>query len=261
MTAMAINADGTHRADSSITGKLRRRAVRFAHRRRAARSPERRLLSLSFDDAPASAFHAGGDILREKAAPATYFVCAGLDGLSGPMGAYGTRSDALAAHAAGHEIACHTYSHMDLGAADDEDVQADLDRNTDMLWSWGLPRPATFAYPFGDVGFASKALAARRFHLARALHHDLIHAGSDLAQAPAVGVEGDDGEALAHQWMARLAQASEGWLILFSHAVTDRPSPFGMSGAALAGIVDAARDRGFDIVTVAEGARRLGVGA
>ena len=261
MTAMAINADGTHRADPSLGGKLRRRAVRFAHRRRAARAPERRLLSLSFDDAPASAFHAGGEILREKAAPATYFVCAGLDGLGGPMGAYGTHADMLAAHAAGHEIACHTYSHMDVGAAADEDVEADLDRNTAMLWSWGLPRPTTFAYPFGDVGFASKALATRRFHLARALHHGLLHAGSDLAQAPAVGVEGDGGEALAHQWLGRLAEASEGWLILFSHAVTDQASPFGMSKAALAGIVDEARDRGFEIVTVAEGARRMGSGA
>ena len=261
MTAMTINADGAHRADASLAGKLRRRAVRFAHRRRAARSPERRLLSLSFDDAPASAFHAGGEILREKGAVATYFVCAGLDGLSGPMGAYGTRADALAAHEAGHEIACHTYSHMDVGAADPEDVEADLDRNASTLWSWSLPRPVTFAYPFGDVGFASKSLAAQRFHIARALHHGLLHAGSDCAQAPAVGVEGDEGEALAHRWMTRLSQESAGWLILFSHAVQEGPTPFGMSKSALAGIIDGARDHGFEIVTVAEGARRLGAGA
>ena len=254
--AMTVNADGTHRADATLKGKLRRRLVRLAHRRAAVRTAARPLLSFSFDDAPASAFREGAPILEAHGMRATYFVCAGLDGLSGPMGDYGTRADIASAHGAGHEIADHTFSHMDVGVADGASVASDLDRNATTLAGWGLPTPATFAYPFGDVGFASKRVAGGRFALARGLHHGIVQAGTDLAQAPAVGVEGDDGEALAHQWLERLSQGG-GWLILFSHAVTDAPPPFGMSKAALAGLATAAKERGFEVVTVAEGARRV----
>ena len=254
---MTINADGTHRADSSLKGKLRRRLVRFAYRRPAARGAPRPLLSLSFDDAPASALRDGAAILEAKGVRVTYYVCAGLDGLSGPMGDYGTRADVERAYAAGHEIGCHTFSHMDVGDAPASEVAADLDRNTAALSAWGVPLPETFAYPFGDVGFASKAAAGRRFRLARGLHHGLIEQGADLAQAPAVGIEGDEGEALAHDWMDNLAAASGGWLILFSHGVEASSSPFGMSREALIGIIDRAHAEGFEIVTVAEGARRL----
>ncbi len=259
MNAMTINADGTHRADGSLKGKLRRRLVRLAHRRAATRTPDAPMLSFSFDDAPASAFREGGAILSAKGMRATYFVCAGLDGLSGPMGDYGTRADITAAHAAGHEIADHTFSHADVGEASGEAVAADLDRNATALQGWGVPAPTTFAYPFGDVGFASKRVVGQRFALSRGLHHGLLQAGTDLAQAPAVGVEGDGGEALAQGWLERLSQ-QRGWLILFSHAVTACASPFGMSESALAGLADAATRRGFDVVTVAEGARRVRAG-
>jgi peptidoglycan/xylan/chitin deacetylase (PgdA/CDA1 family) len=254
---MSINADGTHRADASLRGKLRRRLVRLHARRPAAHAATRPLLSFSFDDAPASALREGAAILEARGMSATYFVCAGLDGLSGPMGAYGTADDLRRAHARGHEIACHTFSHMDVGAASASAVTADLDRNARALAALGLPPPETFAYPFGDVGFAAKGVAGARFRLARGLHHGVVGLGSDLAQAPAVGVEGDRGEALARHWLDRLTDAG-GWLILFSHAVTDAPSAFGMSAQALAALADAATARGVEVVTVREGARRLG---
>ena len=59
--------------------------------------------------------------------------------------------------------------------------------------------PTTFAYPVRRrrAGEPSARLAGR-FGLLRALHHGLVGAGADLNQAPAVGVEGPDGEALAH---------------------------------------------------------------
>lgn len=255
--AATVNADGAHRADGSLRGKLRRRLVRFAHRRLAPRGAPRPMLSLSFDDAPASALRDGAAILEARNARATYFVCAGLDGLTGPLGDYGARADVARAHAAGHEIGCHTFSHMDVGAAPADAVETDLARNRAALAAWGVPEPETFAYPFGDVGFASKAVAAGRFRLARGLHHGIIGRGADLAQTPAVGVEGDEGEALAHTWMDRLVARPGGWLILFSHGVEAAASPFGMSRDALIGVVDRAQAQGVEIVTVAQGAKRL----
>jgi len=89
------------------------------------------------------------------------------------------------------------------------------------------------------------------------VHRGLVEAGSDLNQAPAVGIEGDDGEAVADRWMD-LALQRKAWLILFTHDVRADPSPWGCTPDAFARLIDRAIRDGFEIVTVAEGARRLG---
>jgi peptidoglycan/xylan/chitin deacetylase (PgdA/CDA1 family) len=113
-----------------------------------------------------------------------------------------------------------------------------------------------FAYPYGDVGWAAKRVLGRRFHILRALHPGLIHDGVDLNQAPAVGIEGPGGEALAMRWIRRAAER-KAWLILYTHDVIAAPSPWGCTPATLEALADAALALGCDIVTVAEGAKRL----
>jgi peptidoglycan/xylan/chitin deacetylase (PgdA/CDA1 family) len=214
------------------------------------------MVSFSFDDAPRSAFRTAARVLERHGGRGTYFVCAGTAGQTGFVGQLGDRDDVLAAAGAGHEIACHTYSHLDCGRADGASAQADLDRNAEALRLWGLPQPQTFAYPYGDVGPAAKRRLADRFALARALHHGLIRAGSDLAQAPAVGIEGELGETIAARWIDAAA-ARSAWLILFTHGVEDAPAPYGCTQAAFERLVERTLERGLEIVTVAEGARRV----
>ena len=245
-----------YRADPSLKGKLRRRLARLYRRRPATRPLERPMVSFAFDDAPASAARAGAEILEARGLRGAYFICAGLAGRTAHMGPYATREDVLRLVEAGHEIACHTYSHLDCGKADVGAIEVELDRNAEALAAWGVPRLATFAYPYGDVSPAAKRATARRFTCARALHRGLIGPGSDLNQAPAVGIEGQDGEALARRWLAR-AEPRKAWLILFTHAVEAEPTPFGASRDALGRLADAALARGFEVVTVAEGARRM----
>jgi hypothetical protein len=55
------------------------------------------------------------------------------------------------------------------------------------------------------------------------------------------------------------ADARKAWLILYTHDVSDTPSQWGCSTAALERLVDGAVNAGFDVVTVAEGARRIGL--
>ena len=248
-------ADVYH-ADRSWRAKFRRRAVGRASRR-PARAPARPMLSFAFDDVPATAADTGAAILDARGLKATFYVAAALeatDAVTGPM------ADIAAVQrlaAAGHEIGCHTYSHLDCGQAAACDAVEDVARNAETLIGWGLPRPTTFAYPFGDVAPATKQALAARFTLMRALHHGVVTAGADLNQAPAVGVEGPDGEALAMRWLERAASRNA-WLILCTHDVAEAPSPFGCTPGALARLADAALAEGFEVVTVAEGAARVG---
>ncbi|MET3666462.1 polysaccharide deacetylase family protein [Caulobacter sp. 1776] len=244
--------------DRTLKGKLRRRLIRLAYRRPAKVALERPMVSFSFDDAPATACDAGAKALEARGLRGTYYFAAGLTGRDGPMGRFATGEDARRLHDAGHEIACHTFSHLDCGQSSRAATLADVDRNAAILAEWGTGEPVSFAYPYGDVGAPAKTALAGRFKTLRALHHGLITNGADLNQAPAVGVEGQDGEAVANGWLDK-AKARKAWLILYTHDVADQPSQWGCTAGALERLIDRAVAEGFDVVTVAEGARRIGL--
>ncbi|HEX4199539.1 MAG TPA: polysaccharide deacetylase family protein [Caulobacteraceae bacterium] len=242
--------------DRSIRGKLRRRLARLAERRPARRGPARAMVSFSFDDAPVTAVTEGRAALEARGLRGTYFVAADLAGKLGPMGLNASAGALIEAAAAGHELACHTFSHLDCGQADGSAIAADVDRNVAALKAWGAAPATTFAYPYGDVSLAAKAALGGRYDLLRGLHHGLIEAGTDLNQAPAVGIEGPDGERLAHRWIDR-AVARRAWLILYTHDVADAPSAFGCTPGALDRLIGHVLAAGAEVVTVAEGARAL----
>jgi len=243
--------------DLSLKGKLRRRLVRLLDRRPAKVELNRPMVSFAFDDAPVSALTTGAKILEARGVRGTYFISAGLAGQDSTMGRYATREELLAASAAGHELGCHTYSHLDCGGADEATIAADIARNEAVLAEWGAPRPTNFAYPYGDVSPTAKRLLAKRYGLSRALHHGLIQSGTDLNQAPAIGIEGPAGGIYARRWL-EYAVSRRAWVIFYTHDVTENPSVCGCTPRVLRELVDRARSLGCDIVTVAEGARRVG---
>jgi peptidoglycan/xylan/chitin deacetylase (PgdA/CDA1 family) len=249
--------EAVYSADRSLKGKLRRRLARALVRRPATVRLERPMVTFSFDDAPVSAMTTGPRILEERGWRGTYFVAAGLAGTDGSMGAYGANDDTRRLHRTGHEIACHTYSHLDCGKADGATVAADVERNQAALKTLGLPPSQTFAYPYGDVSPAAKRVLDGRYAILRALHHGMITTGTDLNQAPAVGIEGQHGEAVAARWLDEAARG-KAWLVLFTHDVRESPSPFGCTPGALKRLADKAGAMGFDVVTLADGARRIG---
>jgi peptidoglycan/xylan/chitin deacetylase (PgdA/CDA1 family) len=251
-----MSYEGAYKADASLRGKLRRRLARLAHRRPLAAAPGRPMLSISFDDAPLSACTTGAAILEARGLRGAYYVSAGLAGQDAPMGVCGQEADYRRLAAAGHEIGCHTFSHLDCGRASGEEAAAEADRNAAVLADWGAPRLETFAYPYGDVAAGPKHALAPRFSILRGLHHGLVDKGVDLNQAPAVGIEGPDGEAVARRWLSQ-AKARKAWLILYTHDVADDPSPWGCTPKALATLIDEALAAGFEIDTVAAVARRL----
>lgn len=254
---MTSYADAYH-ADHSLKGKLRRRAARLLHRRPLARAPERPMLSVSFDDAPRTAAVTGARLLEARGLRGTYYVSSGLAGIEGPMGRFAEPEDYVRLARDGHEIACHTFSHLDCGQASGEAAAAEVTRNVQALADWSPVPVVSFAYPYGDVGVGPKGELSRRYATLRGLHHGMIEKGTDLNQAPAVGIEGETGEAVARLWLAR-AQARPAWLILYTHDVRPDPSPWGCTPEALAGILDTALAEGFQVLTVGDAARTLGV--
>lgn len=245
-------------ADRSLKGKLRRRLALLAHRKPIRMRLETPMLSFSFDDAPATAVQTGAAILEARGLKGAYYISAGLAGQTGPMGRYATLDEVAGLKGGGHEIACHTYSHIDCGQASASQIVESLDLNARALASIGVSGLESFAYPYGDVSRPAKGILDARFRTARTVQAGLVRNGADANQLPSVGIEGENGEqdALSHLGDAHRARA---WLILYTHDVCEAPSPWGCTPQALANIADAALKSRFEIVTVAEGARRLGL--
>ena len=243
-------------ADSSLYGKLRRRLARMMITKPARLDGlTRPMLTVSFDDAPTSAASFGARILEKHNARGTWFIAAGLMGKACHLGAYTRVDEVKALAAAGHEIACHTFSHLDCGKASAGTIARELDHNQQVLKHMGVTPSQTFAYPYGDVSPQAKAVLNHRYLASRALHHGVIVSGTDLNQAPAVGIEGENGEQLAMTWLRKAAE-NPAWLVLYTHDVRDNPSEWGCTPGAFARLIDAAVAMGFEIVTFAEGARR-----
>ncbi|ESQ93784.1 polysaccharide deacetylase family protein [Asticcacaulis benevestitus] len=247
--------DTPYSADRSLYGKLRRRVARMVHTRPAQLDLTRPLLTVSFDDAPTSAAGTGAAILEKHGLRGTWFISAGLMGQSSHLGAYAQADEIRRLAAAGHEIACHTHDHIDCGQSSAATIAADLDRNREAFAASGFPVATTFAYPYGDVSPHAKSILKNRFTAARALHHGQITTGTDLNQAPAVGIEGADGEEVAMTWLKRAA-AQKAWLVLYTHDVREQPSGWGCTPDVLDRLVSTALEMGFEGVTFAEGVRR-----
>lgn len=253
-----MQQEQAYAADASLRGKLRRRVARLAHRRPLHTAPGRPMLSFSFDDAPLTAATTGAKILESRGLRGTFYVSAGLAGQDAPMGVCARSEDYSRLAAAGHEIACHTFSHLDCGRASAAQAQDEADRNVSVLADWGVSDVVSFAYPYGDVAAGPKGALARRYSTLRGLHHGIIEKGTDLNQAPSVGIEGEHGETAARRWLAE-ALVRKAWLILYTHDVAPQRSAWGCTPDGFAKIIDEALEAGFEIGTVAEISRRLAI--
>lgn len=238
--------------------QFRRRAARYLGRDIVRVGGGRGVLSLSFDDFPKSAWELAGPILKDQGVHATYYVAGGLcDGTNIGKVQFSER-DLQEAHAAGHEIGCHTFSHVSALRLDKAGLAAELDRNA----AWVAERldghrMTHFAYPFGDVSVSAKAVTGARFKHARSVRDGVNHGPSDRNNLLAIGLET---RRLPHYDLkALMAQTAEtgGWLIAYGHDVEPDPTPYGCTEQDLVRVITLARQAGLDILPVGAAGQRM----
>lgn len=244
------------RANLALRGLryVERRAIVHPHRLRLPRA----LVSFSFDDAPSSALE-GAAQLEAAGGRGTFYVAGSLAG-GVENGKAVLDVDAIRGlHARGHEIGCHTYAHRSMHRTARADLAADLDRNADFLAGHGLPRPTTFAYPFGDVSLASKMVLKRRYAACRGIRNGVNAGLVDLGDLRVIDLHGgrpDDGRIAAALDLARRAG---GWVIFYTHEVEAEPNAWGCTPEVFRDALDRVARAGLEIVTVSEALRRAGV--
>lgn len=241
----------------ALPAKIGRRFTQWRAANAGRVTPLQPVLSVSFDDFPSSAAREGLPVLADAGVRATFYACAGLKGRESPFGPLFTEDDIAAVGAAGHDIACHTHSHLDCAQAPPAAVLAECDRNAESLSAMGVRTPLRhMAYPYGETTFALKQALRPRFATARGILPGLNRGRVDAMQLRAVSLYGEHAAEVITPWLEAAARRPA-WLILFTHDVADQPSRFGTTPKALAATLKTATDLGFVIAPVGEAADQL----
>jgi peptidoglycan/xylan/chitin deacetylase (PgdA/CDA1 family) len=219
------------------------------------------MASITFDDFPRSAWTAGGPILARYGAKATYYAAGRFCGKSEEGIAYYEAADLADARRAGHEIGAHSFGHDIAPQVTTRALIADAERNAAFLAEHlAGERAASYAYPYGEASPRTKALMAERFATARGIAKGVNAGTIDLAELKAIPLE-------ARRWrpdeidaaIAR-AKASTGWIVFFTHDVSDEPSPFGATPQMLEWVLERLAAEAIEILPVKHAAARVTFG-
>src|ERR1700744_5889430 len=114
---------------ASLSTHLARKLGRFIPTRPQPVKWPGGVATFTFDDFPRSALSVGGAILERHGVRGTYYTATDLAETENHLGPMFERDDTAAAHGAGHEIACHTFRHLDCGRTDTGTLLADVEVN------------------------------------------------------------------------------------------------------------------------------------
>jgi peptidoglycan/xylan/chitin deacetylase (PgdA/CDA1 family) len=223
-------------------------------------SLDRPIVSITFDDFPLSAYVHGGRILEEGGARGTFYVATGLLGRAMPLWTVAGEEESVDLHRRGHEIGLHSHAHLPVYAMRPAAFAADLAANRARLRRL-LPelRRETYAYPYGLCGLRQKRHLATLVRASRSVQAG-INAGRmdpDFIRSVEISERGLNNARL--DALLDRTVASRGWLVFFTHDVSDRPSAYGTTPAMLARLVERTQARGIDILPVGAALDRIGL--
>jgi peptidoglycan/xylan/chitin deacetylase (PgdA/CDA1 family) len=192
------------------------------------------VISFTFDDFPRSALTIGGDILNRHQVAGTYYVAGKLtDAEENGLACHST-SDIKSAVRDGHEIASHGYAHIRYSELSRIQIEDDLNKNQRFLADILEDAPCvSFSYPFGDRGFRAKRQLADRFATARGTLPGINGRLCDLSDLRANSFYAHQMTEHRIRALIEKVTATAGWLIFYTHDVSDTPSRWGITPALL----------------------------
>jgi peptidoglycan/xylan/chitin deacetylase (PgdA/CDA1 family) len=232
-------------------GKLSRLLARRIVSKELPMANTRPLVSFSFDDAPESACTAGAALLEEHRGRGTYYISGGGCGAIGYCGRLASAEVLQALAAKGHEIGCHTYSHVAVARVGRQQLAAELARNGAFLQGIQSVRTRyNFAYPYGEFSFSTKLYLQREFDSCRSLRPG-VNAGSvDLGALKSCELQNASIDRRAITEIIAETVRSNGWLIFACHDVAATPSRFGVTPDLFSFALKTARAAGCHLASV-----------
>ena len=200
---------------------------------------QRPVASITFDDFPKSAWEIGGRVLKDYGARATYYTAGSFCGRTVEGTVFYDTGDLTALAAAGHEIGCHGFGHRPTPLLSPQDLAEDAARNEEFLKPFlGGGKAQSYAFPYGAASVHAKKFHAPRYSNLRGSHHGINSGRVDLAQLQAVSMEARCWNEAVINRAIRYAQHNHGWIVFYTHGISDTPGPYGASEAMLRHVLD-----------------------
>jgi peptidoglycan/xylan/chitin deacetylase (PgdA/CDA1 family) len=214
------------------------------------------MVSFTFDDVPKSAATVGAAVLDAHGVHGTFYVIGSQVGASSPLWDMVDGEDIVALHRHGHEIACHTFSHLRVIDLDAAEMTAEIERSRQYFSAIDPSiKIENFAYPYGAGAVSHKRRLGEAFRSSRGIVPGVNSGTVDLQYLRAVPLMEANIDRDGVDRAFDEAVADNGWLIFYSHDVADSPSPYGCSPAFLRHALDEASRRNMPILSVADALR------
>jgi peptidoglycan/xylan/chitin deacetylase (PgdA/CDA1 family) len=241
-----------------VNGVLRRAARHSCSKPFAMHNPAP-LVSFTFDDVPDSAYINGAAILEDHGMRGTFYIAAGILGDTDAHWRVIDRTQVSALHARGHEIGCHTFSHIGVDQLDADAVVEECRRNRETLHQLCAGAEITnFCYPFGRVSYPRKRQLEAQFDTCRGIYEGVNSGIVDLALLRVIELYDRTLTAEKLERTLRETRERNGWLIFYTHDVAENPSWIGCSPRLLRQTVQAVQAAGMQSLTVRDALTAMG---
>lgn len=231
-------------------GAVRRQILSSFCSRTAVLANQVPVVSFCFDDFPRTAYLNGGAILKRSGARGTYYAAPGLMNSCNELGEQFSQGDMESLIAEGHELGCHTFSHISCRKVSSEMFVSDVQKGRESLLKMTGRDPADFAYPFGHVTLAAKNAIGSRMKSCRGIYGGVNRGSVDLNLLRANSLYGGCEKADDYAALFNFDTNRGSWLIFYTHDVRETPSPFGCTPSLLEKVVSMALAKGFQVAPV-----------
>jgi peptidoglycan/xylan/chitin deacetylase (PgdA/CDA1 family) len=243
----------------TLLAGISRKAARHHRSKPFAMRNTAPLVSFTFDDVPDSAYLNGATVLEEAGTRGTFYVAAGICGSADTHWRVITRHQVTALHARGHEIGCHTFSHVAVDRLDAAGMAEECRRNGAALRELcdGI-EITNFCYPFGRLSLARKLQLQKRFDTCRGIYEGINAGTIDLGVLRVVELYDRTLTPEKLRNVLRETRQRNGWLVFYTHDVADEPSWIGCSPALLRSTVAAVQAEGLACLSIRDALRAIG---
>ncbi len=209
------------------------------------------VVSFTFDDVPQSALTEGAAILERYDARGTFYIAGSMVGQDSAERRLIDEQGCTELVRCGHELGCHTFAHPNLRHLHGNALARDIAANRAFLSTVAPERPPTnFAYPYNSGSFRARSLLADRFRTARGGLHGINRGPTDRTFLRALPIEQPEESVRALHAQVDALVANPGWLIFFTHDLSETPTPYGCTPQSFEALVRHTRDAGCTILTV-----------
>ena len=242
-----------------LVATVSRRAARHYRSKPVVMRNSAPIVSFTFDDVPASAHANGARVLDELGVRGTFYIATGTCGTMDDNWRVIDREQVRALYDGGHEIGCHTFSHVAVDRLSALDLEEECRRNGALLRELcpGI-QVTNFCYPFGRVSWPAKRQLEGRFDSCRGIYEDINSGTVDLGLLRVIELYDSTLTPQKLERVLRETRERNGWLIFYTHDVTETPSSIGCTPRLLRATVEAVQNAGMECLPIRDALTAIG---